>query len=878
MITARPQKNLTTAKQYFRQHLSQGDYHSQGQKLEGWWFGKGAERLGLDMAAPVEETAFERLCENLHPLTGDKLTVRQRRVDRRVFYDFVTSAPKSVSIMALTIGDERIVKAHSEAALAAMMQMQQVAATRVRRDGQQGIRLTGEIVAAVFRHDTSRALDPQLHTHFVIFNATWDREEQRWKALQTSEMFEAMTFYTEVYRTELARHLLELGYGLRNTVNGFEIEGVPQSVIDRFSKRRRAILAEEAKVAEKLGKPLSNNARSTLAHTSREKKNTSLSPEEVLAYQRSQLSEQEFDALRRLMTAKVAPLGSAQRISAAEAIDYAREHLFERDSVVPRHELLRVALAYARGSVVLPDLETELSKRPEFIAVDHLLTTRETLQQEQRLISLVNQGMSKFAPLYSAFSGDPNLTEEQRLALGMVLRSPDQVVGFRGGAGTGKSELLHKMVRGLEGRKPVMVLAPTAAAVEDLRQKGLSRAATVQRFLGDEQFQSDAQDRVLVVDEAGLLSTKDMLALVECAQARRCRLVLSGDTRQHSGVQAGDALRLLEQRSTLQLASVQGIVRQIDREYRSAIADLAQGKGMEGLARLEKLGAVHEVRNENRYQILAADYVASLKRGKSALIVSPTWREIERVTAEVRERLKQEGLLEQRESVLTVHDPLKWTLAQKRDLRNYQAGLILNFHKATKHFAAGEWAEVVAVESAVLRLRKLDGGLVEMTKKQAGCFEVEQKMPLPVAPGERLLIRGNRKSAGLVNGQLVTVKKVDSDGRLILAGKGSIGPDFRSFTHGYGVTSHSAQGRTVDHVYVAVDSHSILSANQNQFYVSASRGREQVQVYTDDLMFLRSAVSRSGARLSATELMERARLAPHQALDQQATPKLGLAP
>ena len=113
MITARPQKNIKHAKSYFRKHLAHGDYYSEGQKVQGVWFGQGAARLGLQPGQPVTEAAFVRLCDNLHPETGEKLTVRQRTKDRRIFFDFVVSPNKSVSIMALVAGDERILPAHT---------------------------------------------------------------------------------------------------------------------------------------------------------------------------------------------------------------------------------------------------------------------------------------------------------------------------------------------------------------------------------------------------------------------------------------------------------------------------------------------------------------------------------------------------------------------------------------------------------------------------------------------------------------------------------------------------------------------------------------------------------------------------------------------
>ena len=117
MITARPQKNLKAAKNYFREHLAQGDYHSENQTVQGYWFGKGMERLGLVPTAPVAELEYLRLCDNLHPVTGDRLTVRQRTADRRVFFDFVVSAPKSISLVAFLAGDHRVIEAMTRPAV-----------------------------------------------------------------------------------------------------------------------------------------------------------------------------------------------------------------------------------------------------------------------------------------------------------------------------------------------------------------------------------------------------------------------------------------------------------------------------------------------------------------------------------------------------------------------------------------------------------------------------------------------------------------------------------------------------------------------------------------------------------------------------------------
>ena len=124
MITGKPQKNLKNAKEYFRVHLNQGDYHSEGQRITSVWFGKAVERLGLDPNKPVTAEQFERLCDNLHPLTGAQLTVRRRVANHRIYHDFTVSAPKSVSVMAVTMADYRIFTAHGESAREAMLELQ----------------------------------------------------------------------------------------------------------------------------------------------------------------------------------------------------------------------------------------------------------------------------------------------------------------------------------------------------------------------------------------------------------------------------------------------------------------------------------------------------------------------------------------------------------------------------------------------------------------------------------------------------------------------------------------------------------------------------------------------------------------------------------
>jgi conjugative relaxase-like TrwC/TraI family protein len=225
---------------YLSNHLSANDYYAEGERVRGVWVGRGAAELGL--VEEVRSAQFEALRSNERPGTGDALTPRTKG-QRVAFFDFQCSAQKSVSIMAMLAGDERLRAAHEQAATAAFGELEQFAARQKNTLVSRHSEITGNVCAAAFTHDSSRALDPQLHTHFVVANATCVGNG-RWFALNEFEMVKAIRYAGKVYQNKLAGKVKALGYGIRETrdaqghVTGFEIEGVRDALCQRFAKRR----------------------------------------------------------------------------------------------------------------------------------------------------------------------------------------------------------------------------------------------------------------------------------------------------------------------------------------------------------------------------------------------------------------------------------------------------------------------------------------------------------------------------------------------------------------------------------------------------------------------------------------------------------------
>jgi conjugative relaxase-like TrwC/TraI family protein len=360
MITIKPQKNARAASVYFDGHLSKDDYYTKGGPDKGKWFGKLAEEMGL--TGPVKKETFDLLASGYDPRTGAKLTERLRK-GRNAFFDFTCSAPKSVSIAGIVGGDKRVVECHQRASGKAMEYLEKAACVRDRK-GADVLTVkrsyTGNIAAAYFDHDSSRSLDCQLHRHFCVFNVTKGRDEKQ-MALDPRRMFDRSPTATEVYRNELAKGLLAIGYDLEHTKAGFEIRGVPKDLIERFSKRKKQIAYEVSVRETKLGRKLSTKERGDIAHKTRGKKGE-LSEKDFLALLRGQVTPTEKQGLAKLTRNAKSSKGVTVQVAEKDLIAAVLSGR-PQGKQLPGHVVVRQCLAMGRGGVDLDKLESALFSR-----------------------------------------------------------------------------------------------------------------------------------------------------------------------------------------------------------------------------------------------------------------------------------------------------------------------------------------------------------------------------------------------------------------------------------------------------------------------------------------------------------------------------------
>ena len=347
---------MTGGAGYAQRHLEHSDYYDEGCRVQGEWHGQGAELLGL--RGEVTQEQFEAVREGLHPETGEFLRPRHSadRLDAngseqskgRSLYDLTFSAPKSISIQALVGGDERLIEAHDKAVREALAEAENYAAARVRLNGANEDRATANWIVAAYRHDTSRELDPQLHTHAVTANLTYDGVEGRWKALQASGLYERRAYLTEIYRNALAREVSGLGYEIetrrdsKGRDHGFEIRGVSDQLLEKYSVRSAQRDAAIERFTAEHGRKPTNNEVAVLVRESRADKLAEISTEKLREQQQARLSPEEGHALSHLHKESIGRTGVIpyELSQAAESLQHAKEHLFERSSVVREHELM----------------------------------------------------------------------------------------------------------------------------------------------------------------------------------------------------------------------------------------------------------------------------------------------------------------------------------------------------------------------------------------------------------------------------------------------------------------------------------------------------------------------------------------------------------
>ncbi|MFP5322917.1 MAG: MobF family relaxase [Acidimicrobiia bacterium] len=633
---------------YYLEVIARGaeEYYVRRPEHAGVWIGGGSSQLGLDgVVAPDDLRA---ILDQRHPVTGEKLSARQIR---RVGFDLTLSAPKSVSLLwALGDADQSAVAlgAH-RAAVEATVEYLEANACQVRRGGRDGYGLRVEkahgLIGAAFAYFTSRAADPQVHTHLVIANMA-EGADGRFTALHGTALFEhrraAGYLYQAVLRHELHRRL---GVGFDPVVKGSaEIAGIPKGARRVFSKRRAAIEAELAAVGGS-----GERASQTASLKTRQPKDHSLVLDDLLRRWRDEAARAGID-IRRLPAAR-----SKRRLPTGEEL---AEALVLDRATFSFPDLVATTAALSPDGATLDDINrtfTSFLESPLAIPLPDTgrWTTAEILELERRSIDTARHRRDTRVAvvhghtLTAALAARPSLSAEQRRMVRHVCASGNGVDLVVGAPGSGKTFALGaaRLAWQAEGHH-VIGCALAARAAAGLHADSGIPSHTIAKLLGDvRDGRLRITDRtVIVCDEAAMVGTRDLARLIDVTDRANAKLVLVGDPKQLPPIEAGGLYPALERR-----AGATRLVenrRQRDDDERQVTLDLRRGRTQRAVVRLERagrltLGADPDVLLDQ----MVADWAAAKSDRTDAVMIALTHDAVAELNQRARTHLDADGRL-----------------------------------------------------------------------------------------------------------------------------------------------------------------------------------------------------------------------------------------
>ena len=902
MITIDKIRNAEQAADYYSRL---DDYYREGGQAPAKIAGRGAALLGIAGAVTGARGDDARL-----RVFGDVLAGRVggRQVgdaaSRIAGWDVTIQAPKSFSIAAAH--DQRLRDVHDAAERAVFDHLERHGiVTRQRGAGGGYEWRQADVVALLARHSTNRNQDEHWHTHMVLASAVRDRQTGAWRSMDAREVYAIRSELEGIYQGTLAHGARAAGFTVDWTVDShgnpsFDLREVPESL-------RVAAGSRKAEIDEALAERGLSREDATVAQRQAANRETRQAKEPV----------QDRAALHASWRARAVAhgydpdakrgrlIGEGQRIAASDdAVKRAIEHLAERDMRFSRRDLDHEARIYSQGHASDADLAAAIDRaqrsgtliqcqswgrtaggqrghREGFTTCEGVETERIMLataakmerRGSRRLIDpagkapLSDRGTARAIDRAIAarekVNGRP-MTDEQKAASRAILSSSSRLQILSGHAGTAKTTSVLAAVADQSRANGVTVraMAPTSSAAGTLGEALGAKSTTVAAVLHEQQQKpAPAGTReIWIVDEAGMVSARDMKDLLARAERAGATVILSGDTRQIGSVGAGAAYSQLsagvrpEHRHMLTQ-----IVRQRDEGLREAVYLALSGQVRAALKKAD----TQEIKGRaEQIQTAAARYQQAQAAGQSALVVTLSRADRADVNRAVHDLRAASGQVRDMREV-QVLDSKQWTAAQRSDAARYQAGNVIVWSAAHRSGPdKGEQTAVVESRDGMITVARENGERWTFNPRGGSTrFDVFDARTLDVGRGDQIVTRSAMRNADgerLSNGTRLEVTAVHADRLTVRDEKGATHQiDTRRglhLDHGYGMTADQAQGKTVDVAIGVMRSGQENLADQSRLYVSISRARDHGVVITDDAEKLAAVLEQNtGARHQALE-------------------------
>jgi conjugative relaxase-like TrwC/TraI family protein len=703
------------AGRYYEEAVALGreDYYAERGEAPGRWVGSGSLGLGLDGEVADGEVVHLLAAED--PRSGELLG--RPLTDKSVAgFDLTFKAPKSVSILFGVAGEDvaRELAAAHEVAVEEALGYLEREACRARRGKDGLLQVEGRgFLAARFRHRSSRAGDPLLHDHVVVANRT-QGPDGRYTALDARPLLRNAKTAGYLYQAVIRREITDrLGLGFGEVVKGSaDLAGFDRTVIDHFSRRRAEIVAEMA-----LHDSHSLYASQAAALATRKGKDYGVPASRLQAEWRARAAEfgLDRDRIDELLRPRLRQLE-------IELTSVDLQALTTNASTFTRRDVLQLVASSRGAGARVAEIEAEADRllgdreivplSPDPIG-ELRYTTRELLTIERELIDGATNrkgetaGAAQDTHVDKAIGGRP-LSDEQAALVRSLTSGEDGVVVVRAAAGTGKTFALDA-AREAWTRSNVDVVgcALSARAAAELREQAAIDTTTIARL-------THALDHghhlphggVLVVDEAGMVGSRDLHKLATAAREHDCKLVLVGDDHQLPEIEAGGAFRKLA--NDLDAKELREVRRQEHEWDRRALTDLREGRVDKWAAAYEQDDRLHSAPNAPAVRgQMVGDWWKAREAGSDSLMIAARTRDVDDLNQRAREQMRE-------------HGQLRGADVQMGD-RSFSIGdeVVARHNDQRLGVVNGDRGRIVDMEPGRITVEQRDGGRTELPETYA---------------------------------------------------------------------------------------------------------------------------------------------------------------
>lgn len=841
-------------------YYTKDDYYLQS---GGEWSGELAMHMGF--TGSIKENDFQELIKGVDPKGRFEIQSGGKENKHTAGVDLTFSAPKSVSVSALVLDDKRIVDAHKNAVDKTLRYIEKhYTNVRHKVDNVVHTEYTGNMLVAKFQHVASRELEPQLHTHCLVMNFT-KNENGDMRAMDYKDIYDTKILLGQIYRSELSANLKELGYKIESDSQGlFEIKGMPKEVVNEFSKRAEQINARYQELKKEFPNMDSAKLKAQATIETRKVKDEPEYP--ILKQEWSERFNEQLNTLGMSHEQVSKQLFNQQdtntvKLDINDVIDKSLRIATETEAAPAREDILKVATKLGMGEFRVDQLQEALDKNKNIIKLDDKhYTTFEVAEMEKSIVDTVNNGKGKYVDnlpteqvakeirvyeLQQSIQSkeERTLTPGQKQAVLHILGSQDRVIAIQGDAGTGKTTMLD-VVRTIAEKenKPIVGLSFTGKAASEIEDASQIKSSTVASLKSGN---DDLKGKIVVVDEASMLSLRDMKAILDRCD-ENTKVVLIGDTKQLQTIGQGKIFSSLQDKDIVNAVRMSETIRQQGSpDYKDVVDKLGNKEIKEAFEKLNAQGNIKQI--DDRDKRLVAVTNLYLDKPKETIIVTATNRDRQDLNQMIRSELIANGTVQANDNSYITRENKSLMGADRFYGDNYSVGDILVANKDGILDRAGNEAKIISVDKEknfIVVQNAIDNVTTKIDLKvHGGDVQVYAEKKQEFATGDKILFLKNDKGLGVKNGQTAYIASINNETHIMRVkldnGKElQFNPDkqYKYIGHGYALTDYKSQGQTEKHVIYHADT--AKGVNFNQAYVGITRGKQSVTIYTDDKQML----------------------------------------